>query len=81
MHLAEVILLSGWGREGRSIWTLLGCSAEQSGGWSVWPVLPRLESMPGSIYSQHETHLHPDMSSRSVMLTNNFCILVISYSV
>lgn len=61
MHLAEVILLSCWGHEGRSFWTLLCCLGEQRGGRSAWLVLPRLESMPGSIYSQHETHLHPDM--------------------
>lgn len=72
VHLAEVTLLSCWGHEGRSVWTLLGRFGEQRGGRLVWLDFPCLDSMAGSGYGRTRTgkkslidnsihDLHPNM--------------------
>lgn len=68
MHLAEVILPSCWGREGRSFRTLLGCFGEQRGSWLVWLVFPCLESMPGSIYGR--TNMEKSLADYSIHKTH-----------
>lgn len=52
VHLADVIALSCWSREGRPFWTLVGRFGERGGGWSLWLVFPCLESMTGSVYAR-----------------------------
>lgn len=83
--LAEVTLLRGGEQEGRSFRTLLCCFGEQRGAWLVWLVFPCLESTLGSVYERKENKSLTDHSihnqliyiqSYSVMLTNNYCILV-----